>query len=211
MRILQVVTLLCPDGAYGGPARVALNQSAELIGQGHNVTVAAATRGYRIVPAELDGVPVRLFAARTLLPGTGFAGLVAPTLSRWFRRNRNSYDIIHIHFGRDLVVLRVMAEQQVSIGGQTFGTATKTGTSAKMGNIVRMYRSPVYKWMSLRGREFGWYPYRNEPWHWEYNPPGLKARFAKSGTNTVVISRGLMGSYNANINGGPNYKVKRVK
>ena len=56
-------------------------------------------------------------------------------------------------------------------------TAAKVGTAAKMGNLVRMYRSPVYKWMSLRAREFGWYPYRNEPWHWEYNPPGLKARF----------------------------------
>lgn len=56
-------------------------------------------------------------------------------------------------------------------------TAAASGTDAKMGNLVRMYRSPVYKWMSLRAREFGWYPYRNEPWHWEYNPPGLKARF----------------------------------
>ncbi len=56
-------------------------------------------------------------------------------------------------------------------------TAAKAGTSAKMGNLVRMYRSPVYKWLSLRAREFGWFPYRNEPWHWEYNPPGLKARF----------------------------------
>src|SRR5437867_204758 len=58
MRILQVVTLLSPDGAYGGVARVALNQSAELIGRGHDVTVAAATRGYEVVPEELDGVPV---------------------------------------------------------------------------------------------------------------------------------------------------------
>ena len=55
--------------------------------------------------------------------------------------------------------------------------AAKVGTAAKMGNLVRMYRSPVYKWMSLRARDFGWYSYRNEPWHWEYNPPGLKARF----------------------------------
>ena len=78
MRILQVVTLLSPDGAYGGPARVALNQSAELISRGHDVTVAAATRGYRVPPTELDGVPVRLFAARTLVPGTGLAGMGAP-------------------------------------------------------------------------------------------------------------------------------------
>jgi glycosyltransferase involved in cell wall biosynthesis len=107
MRILQVVTLLSPDGAYGGPARVALNQSAELVGQGHDVTVAAATRGYRVPPTELNGVPVRLFAARTLLPGTGFAGVGAPALTRWFRSNRAGFDIIHIHFGRDLVVLPV--------------------------------------------------------------------------------------------------------
>lgn len=55
--------------------------------------------------------------------------------------------------------------------------AAASGTEAKMGNLVRMYRSPVYKWLSLRARTFGWFPYRNEPWHWEYNPSGLKARF----------------------------------
>ena len=107
MRILQVVTLLSPDGAYGGPARVALNQSAELIRRGHDVTLAAATRGYQVSPTELDGVPVRLFRARTLLPGTGFPGMGAPALARWFHRSAAGFDIVHIHFGRDLVVLPV--------------------------------------------------------------------------------------------------------
>ncbi|MCI4568154.1 D-alanyl-D-alanine carboxypeptidase family protein [Lysobacter sp. CFH 32150] len=60
--------------------------------------------------------------------------------------------------------------------------ADKRGTLAKMGNVVRMYRSPVYKWLALRAREFGWYPYRREPWHWEYNPPGFKARFEGAAT-----------------------------
>jgi hypothetical protein len=40
---------------------------------------------------------------------------------------------------------------------------------------------------------------------------GIKARFAKGGKNVVVISRGLIGSYNMNINDGPTYKVTRVK
>jgi len=40
---------------------------------------------------------------------------------------------------------------------------------------------------------------------------GIKARFEKGGKNTIVISRGLIGSYNANINDGPTYKVTRVK
>jgi hypothetical protein len=43
-----------------------------------------------------------------------------------------------------------------------------------MSELVRMRQSPVHKWLVLRGHEFGWYPYQNEPWHWEYNPPGFR-------------------------------------
>jgi glycosyltransferase involved in cell wall biosynthesis len=107
MRILQVARLLSADGAHGGPTRVALNQSAELISRGHEVTVIAATRGYDVVPDELDGVPVTLFPARTLVPAMGFAGMGAPALSRWFRVNWARFDVVHIHFARDLVVLPV--------------------------------------------------------------------------------------------------------
>jgi glycosyltransferase involved in cell wall biosynthesis len=107
MRILQVVTLLSPDGEYGGPARVALNQSAELLSRGHDVLVVGATRGYQDVPTALNRVPVKAFAARTLLPRTGFAGIAAPRLTRWLRSNWTTFDVVHIHFGRDLVALPV--------------------------------------------------------------------------------------------------------
>jgi len=46
-----------------------------------------------------------------------------------------------------------------------------------MSELVRMRESPVHKWLLLRGEEFGWYPYQNEPWHWEYNPPGFRDLF----------------------------------
>lgn len=46
-----------------------------------------------------------------------------------------------------------------------------------MSELVRMRESPVHKWLVLRGEEFGWYPYQNEPWHWEYNPPGFSEVF----------------------------------
>lgn len=46
-----------------------------------------------------------------------------------------------------------------------------------MSELVRMRESPVHKWLLLRGEEFGWYPYQNEPWHWEYNPPGFRDIF----------------------------------
>ena len=52
---------------------------------------------------------------------------------------------------------------------------TETGTRP-FRNLVDMYKSPVHKWMFLRGETYGWFPYGREPWHWEYNPPGLRER-----------------------------------
>jgi phosphatidylserine/phosphatidylglycerophosphate/cardiolipin synthase-like enzyme/outer membrane protein OmpA-like peptidoglycan-associated protein len=54
----------------------------------------------------------------------------------------------------------------------------------RMANMVRMYRSPNYKWLAIYGSRFGWFPYKREPWHWEYNPPGFKERFEGSAAAT---------------------------
>lgn len=105
MRILQLVALMTPDGAYGGPARVALNQGAELIARGEDVTVAAAAQGYLTMPTELAGVPVRLFAAHTVVPRTGVAGVGSIALSRWLHSNVSDFDIVHVHLARELVVM----------------------------------------------------------------------------------------------------------
>ena len=107
MRILQVVSLVSPDGAYGGPARVALNVGAEMLRRGHDVTVAAATRGYPSGPTTLSGVPAELFEARMLLSDSTFYAMCAPDLARWFRVNGADYDVVHLHFARDLVVLPI--------------------------------------------------------------------------------------------------------
>ena len=50
-------------------------------------------------------------------------------------------------------------------------------STTPMSELVRMRESPVHKWLFLRGEQFGWYPYQNEPWHWEYNPPGFRDIF----------------------------------
>ena len=34
-------------------------------------------------------------------------------------------------------------------------------------------RTDTWDWLMRRAREFGYYPYLEEPWHWEFNPPGL--------------------------------------
>ncbi|WP_234794158.1 glycosyltransferase [Mycolicibacterium flavescens] len=105
VRILQAVTMLSPDGAYGGPVRVALNQAVALRDRGHSVVVAAAQRDYEVVPTRQDGIPLVLRPARRLVPRTGFAGLWAPGLVKWLIGARDEFDVAHVHLGRDLVLL----------------------------------------------------------------------------------------------------------
>jgi D-alanyl-D-alanine dipeptidase len=66
-------------------------------------------------------------------------------------------------------------------------------TTRPMSEVVRMRESAVHKWLLLRGEEFGWYPYQNEPWHWEYNPPGFReiywADFPGGAPATLPIER----------------------
>jgi glycosyltransferase involved in cell wall biosynthesis len=103
MNVLQVLTLVTPDGAYGGPARVAFNQAAEIRAQGHSVTITGACRGYSQPPDSLYGISVRLFKGTQLVPLTGHAGLAAPSALYWMFKNRRSIDVVHVHLGRDLV------------------------------------------------------------------------------------------------------------
>ena len=97
MRILSVVTLISELGEYGGPVRVALNQAASLRRRGHEVIVAAATRGFSTPPTEMDGVPLALFRARQVLPRTGFAGMAAPGLLPWVWHHARGADVVFIY------------------------------------------------------------------------------------------------------------------
>lgn len=105
MNILHVVTLVSPNGEYGGPVRVATNQLAALRDAGHSVVLAASRRPSADMPTDVSGVPVKLFRARLALPRSGFAGLTAPSMLWWFFRNRQSFDVVHVHLARDLVTL----------------------------------------------------------------------------------------------------------
>ncbi len=46
-----------------------------------------------------------------------------------------------------------------------------------MATVVDMRRSPVHKWLHLHAAEHGWFPYQQEPWHWEHNPVGFREVF----------------------------------
>lgn len=105
MRVAQVVTLISPDAAYGGPVRVALNQAKELMSRGHDVTIFAGCRGYSPVPNEIEGVRVRLFPALNVVPASGFAGLFSVRLLRALSKAIESIDVLHVHVARDLITL----------------------------------------------------------------------------------------------------------
>lgn len=106
MRILHVVTLVSPDGAFGGPVRVADNLAVELRRRGHDVVLAAGERGFPDgPPTELSGTPLRTFPLRRLLPTTSFSGTSTPSMLPWLRRAVRGADIVHVHMARDLVTL----------------------------------------------------------------------------------------------------------
>lgn len=109
MRIISIVTLITPDGAYGGPVRVAVNQASALTDLGHQVLLLAGHHGFETVPTTVDGFPVRLYPARRLLPGTGFAGLTSPGLLRAVNSLLPGADVVHVHAARDLITLPAAA------------------------------------------------------------------------------------------------------
>lgn len=124
MQVLHIVTLVSPAAEYGGPVRVAINQCAALSERGIAAQVVGGTRGFEEVPEQLDGVTCRLFPVRSLVPGTGFAGLTSPALLRWLKRHVADFDVVHVHLARDLVTLpaaRIALASKVPLVLQTHG------------------------------------------------------------------------------------------
>jgi hypothetical protein len=70
-------------------------------------------------------------------------------------------------------ILGLAIDFRMSHGSQQYQEIT----TRPMQNVVDMRQSPAHKWLFLRGAAYGWYPLQNEPWHWEYNPPGFREQF----------------------------------
>ena len=104
MKILHIATLFSPDGAYGGPTRVATNLSAELMRRGHDVTIAGACEGYDTPPTSVEGVPAWLYPSKAV-PGLGVAGLSSPALVRRLVKDIDEFDVVHVHMSREFVTL----------------------------------------------------------------------------------------------------------
>ncbi|WP_189600010.1 glycosyltransferase [Streptomyces lateritius] len=106
MRVLHAVTLHSPTHAFGGPVRVALNLCRGLAERGHRARLVALGDGFGAqgLPTEVDGVPARLYQARSILP-LGFSGITSPTLLARASALVKDADVVHVHLARDLVTL----------------------------------------------------------------------------------------------------------
>lgn len=108
MRTLHVVTLHTPTHDFGGPTRVALNLSRGLRARGDQATVLALGDGFPgPLPRRVEGVPVKLFPARHLLPRYEVSGITSPALLARAWAYVRSADLVHVHLMRDLITLPV--------------------------------------------------------------------------------------------------------
>ncbi|QIS39199.1 glycosyltransferase [Clavibacter capsici] len=104
MRIVQFVSYVSADGAFGGPVAVAVAQARELARRGHDVVLLAGWDGV----AELRIPGVRVVLARVQrLPGLGFSGLRSRGALSWLAENAPGVDVLHVHAGRHLLDLEV--------------------------------------------------------------------------------------------------------
>ncbi|MDT0444219.1 glycosyltransferase [Streptomyces johnsoniae] len=107
MKVLHVVTLHTPTHAFGGPTRVALSQVRGLRRRGQRAVLLALGDefGPGPLPREVEGVPVRLFRARHVLPRFEVSGITSPRMLARAWGLVRSADLVHVHLMRDLVTL----------------------------------------------------------------------------------------------------------
>lgn len=116
VRIAHVVTYLSGDGAFGGPASVAVAQTRELARRGHDVSLIAASPTAEVGIGNEHGVRVERYRAHRLPRRAGFVGMVSLPLLRRLRRAGDDFDIVHVHLGRDFVSsLAVATLRQASV------------------------------------------------------------------------------------------------
>lgn len=82
---------------------------------------------------------------------------------------------------------RELERQQMKWTAKPGQSAHHTGLALDLGLYVLAKRESVrvakatstYAWLAVNAKAFGFYPYLPEPWHWEYNPPGLVAELRR--------------------------------
>ena len=85
-----------------------MNQRAELVRRGHDVTLVAAQPSARQRGDwSSAALHIRGFDGWRVIPRAGFGGLVSPALLSFGHTHLREFDVVHIHVARDLVTLPI--------------------------------------------------------------------------------------------------------
>ncbi|ANC78797.1 hypothetical protein ABE65_019140 [Fictibacillus phosphorivorans] len=142
MKILKIVTAFYPSSFYGGPATVALNQAKELVLRGHEVTILTSNllsfeKKYINKTEDcLFGIKIKYFNSK--FTRKGFSYINSSSLYNWIKKNGKLYDIVHIHFGREIIPCRVASlckKEKFPYVLQTHGMLNKRSLKNKLFDI----------------------------------------------------------------------------
>ena len=120
--ILHIVPYAGAGGLYGGPARGTFKQAAAATRAGNRADVLSL--GPETVVESRGSVNYHQFRAHRLPIRPRFAGLYSVRAILWAFMSASSYDIIHIHAGRELwvqVVMRGLRLRKLPFVWQTHG------------------------------------------------------------------------------------------
>lgn len=132
MRILHVVTFYNESRSYGGPLTVALNLAREQESQGHRVSFLALgdeTKSY-----SKEGVNFYIFKFRKIAGLFRFSSMHSFRSCIWLLKNANKFEIIHMHFSRDIfqvVAALILRARRVAFFLQTHNMLTNPEANRK--------------------------------------------------------------------------------
>ena len=105
MRILHVISTFPPAFAFGGPPKVALDVCKELVKKGHDVEVYTTNaydqkHNFKLENRTviMSGIKVTYFSNILRLSNL----YIAPRMITEMRKSLKNFDVIHVHFGRQL-------------------------------------------------------------------------------------------------------------
>lgn len=139
MKVAHVVTAITPDGSYGGPLQVALNQIRSLRERGVDALLLGGGSGFEgKLPTTYEGVPCKLFPTAVALEKK-YASWFSPGMLLWLVRHAREFDFFHIHLARDSITVpssHIVLNQRIPFLVQTHGMVTPSDRY-----VLRMYDS----------------------------------------------------------------------
>jgi uncharacterized protein YcbK (DUF882 family) len=131
---------------------------------------AVSQAGYKLNTTALDNfLTMREAAQRDNVDLILVSGYRSPETSKAASKDQNPNAIANYSSHN----LGLAMDLQMSSGKQQYLETT----TRPMQNITDMHQAPAHKWIFLHGPDYGWFPWHNEPWHWEYNPVGFRDKF----------------------------------